>query len=70
MAIIDKPFRQQIDITGPAGNAFALLGLAEKLAKQLGKDADQITKKMQSGNYENLISVFDEEFGEFIDLVR
>ena len=47
-----------------------MLGYANKLAKELGKDGKAITAEMQSGDYENLISVFDREFGEFVDLVR
>lgn len=70
MAIIRTQRRPQIDLSGPAGNAFAMLGYAHKLAKELGKDGKAITDEMQSGDYENLISVFDREFGEFVDLVR
>ena len=70
MAIIGTPRRTQIDLSGPAGNAFSMLGYANKLAKELGKDGKAITAEMQSGDYENLISVFDREFCEFVDLVR
>ena len=70
MAIIGTPRRPQIDLSGPAGNAFSKLGYATQLAKELGKDGKAITAEMQSGDYENLISVFDREFCEFVDLVR
>lgn len=59
-----------IDLTGPEGNAFALLGTARNLAKQLGKDPKSITEEMMSGDYENLLNVFDREFGDFIILER
>jgi len=59
-----------IDLTGPEGNAFILLGTATNLSKQLGKDDKEITSRMMSGDYENLIKVFDEEFGEFVTLWR
>jgi len=59
-----------IDLTGPQGNAFYLLGTASKLAKQLGLDVDRITAEMQSSDYENLVSVFDKYFGEYIILER
>jgi hypothetical protein len=60
----------QIDLTGPDGNAFVLLGMAKRYARQLGKDADDILDRMKSGDYENLIAVFDEEFGDYVDLYR
>lgn len=60
----------RIDLTGPQGNAFYLLGMATKLAPKLGKDPKPILDRMESGNYENLIRVFDKEFGEFVDLYR
>ena len=31
-----------VDLTGPDGNAFALMGLASRLAKQLGIDSHTI----------------------------
>jgi len=60
----------EIDLTGPQGNAFFLIGTASKLAKQLGKDSKEITNRMMSGDYENLIKIFDEEFGSIVTLYR
>lgn len=60
----------EIDLTGPQGNAFFLIGTASNLAKQLGKDSKEITSRMMSGNYENLIKIFDEEFGSIVTLYR
>jgi hypothetical protein len=60
----------EIDLTGPDGNAFVLIGKASNLAKQLGLDKDAIQKEMMSGDYEHLISVFDKHFGEFVTLYR
>jgi len=59
-----------IDLTGPQGNAYFLLGTAKNLAKQLGLDADEILQEMQSGDYENLLQVFDSYFGNFVILER
>jgi hypothetical protein len=72
VAIINKSnnSRIEIDISGPAGNAFALMGSARSYAKQLGLDPKPITEEMMSGDYENLLQVFDKYFGEYIDLVR
>jgi len=59
-----------IDLTGPDGNAFALIGYAKKLAKQLDLDSTKITQEMMSGDYENLLEVFDSAFGDFVILER
>jgi len=60
----------EIDLTGPDGNAYYLLGAAKNLAKQLDFDSDEILSEMQSGDYENLIQVFDKHFGMFVTLYR
>lgn len=65
-----KNSKIEIDLTGPQGNAFFLLGTAEKLAKQLGKDFDKINQEMTAGDYENLVSIFDREFGNYVILYR
>lgn len=62
-----KPF---IDVSGPGGNAYAIIGCAVYWAKKMGKDHDSIVERMMAGDYENLLSVFDSEFGEFIDIFR
>lgn len=60
-----------IDLTGPQGNAFFLLGYARKLAKQLDfEDVDGLLDDMKSGDYEHLVQVFDEHFGDFVILER
>jgi len=59
-----------IDLNGPYGNAFVLIGHAMRFAKQLGKDGKAITNEMMSGDYENLIEVFEREFGDFVILER
>ena len=59
-----------IDLTGPEGNAFALLGYAKQYAKQLNFDADKIINKMTEGDYENLLTVFDRYFGDYVILER
>ena len=52
----------EIDLTGPDGNAFMLIGKAGNLAKQLGLDGKKIQVEMMSGDYENAVKVFDEYF--------
>jgi hypothetical protein len=57
-----------IDLTGPEGNAYVLMGYANRFAKQLGLDSEEIINEMKSGDYENLVEVFDNYFGAFVIL--
>jgi len=72
MAILNKPQTRgiEIDLTGPQGNAYFLIGTAKKLASQLGLDGNQIMEEMMSGDYENLLQVFDKNFGSIVTLYR
>jgi hypothetical protein len=70
--ILQKPKQTgiTIDITGPEGNAFFLLGTASRLAKQLGMEVEPILSEMKNGDYENLLQVFDFHFGDFVTIYR
>jgi hypothetical protein len=74
MAIINKTSKRLvIDLTGPDGNAFMLLGIASNLGKQIGlskEEIEEIKGRMTSGDYENLIEEFDKAFGTVCDLER
>tara|TARA_B110000977_G_C10936611_1_gene439211 strand:- start:82 stop:363 length:282 start_codon:yes stop_codon:yes gene_type:complete len=59
-----------IDLTGPDGNSFALMGYAKRFAKQLNFDSKDIISQMMSGDYEHLLEVFDKNFGDFVILER
>ena len=59
-----------IDLTGPDGNAYSLMGYANNFCKQLNIDAKPIIDEMVSGDYENLLQVFDRHFGKFVILER
>ena len=59
-----------VDCSGPDGNAFVLMGYAKRFAKQLGLDGNKITNEMMEGDYENLLQVFDNYFGDFVILER
>lgn len=68
-----EPGRIEIDLTGPQGNAFVLLGMAEEFAKQLGYDeleTSALLTDMQSADYNHLVNVFDNAFGSFVTLIR
>ena len=69
-SINEKKSVIEIDLTGPDGNAFVLIGMAGKFAKQLGLDINVIRTEMMSGDYENLLNVFEKNFGEYVTLYR
>ena len=74
MAILKKEEnpkkKMEIDLTGPDGNAFILIGTAKRLARQLGLDGEMVAEEMMLGDYENLVEVFDKYFGDYVDLYR
>ena len=52
-----------VDLSGPQGNAFALMGIAKQLAEVKGLDSKVIIEEMASGDYDHLLSVFENYFG-------
>jgi len=70
--IVEKPKSNgiTIDLTGPQGNAFYLLGTAKNLAKQLGLNEVEIMEEMKSGDYDHLVQTFDNYFGTFVTLYK
>ena len=61
---------REIDLTGPDGNAFVLLGIARRWAKQLDLNPETVAAEMTDGDYENLIEVFESYFGDYVILYR
>lgn len=72
MTIIKRPPSQKpvIDLAGPQGNAYCLMGIAQSAAKQLGMDADAILDEMKASDYDHLVQTFDKHFGHLYDLIR
>jgi len=75
MIVKDKPKagKIEIDLSGPQGNAFHLLATAKSLGRQLKftkEQIDQIQSDMMSGDYGNLIEVFDNHFGDHVILYK
>lgn len=65
---------RSIDLRGPEGNAFAILGIAKDFTRQL-KEADpkkynweRIQSEMTSSDYKNLVHTFEKYFGDFITI--
>lgn len=64
--------RPQINISGPDGNAYALMGYVRRFGKQLGMPKsriDGIIEDMTSGDYDHLVEVFVENFEDYVDVV-
>lgn len=61
-----------IDLTGPDGNAFALMAYAKRFATQLGWNdkGAALINEMMSGDYEHLLEVFDNAFGDYVILEK
>ena len=57
-----------INLDGPQGNANVLMGIAMNLANQVGLDGDKIIVEMKSGDYINLVKIFDKYFGKYVIL--
>ncbi len=69
-SIKEKESKVEIDLTGPEGNSFVLIGYSKKWSEQLGLDSKEIQKEMMSGDYENLIGVIEKYFGDYVTLYR
>ena len=65
-----KKSQIELDLTGPQGNAYVLIGTAMNLARQFGYDDEIIKEQMMSGDYENVVETFDKYFGEHVILYR
>ena len=65
-----KQSQIEMDLTGPQGNAYVLIGTAMNLARQFGYDEEMIKEQMMSDDYENVVQTFDKYFGEHVILYR
>ena len=65
-----KKSKIEIDLTGPDGNAFVLLGIAKDLCHKTGISWEDVKAEMTSGDYENLIQTLDKYFGSIIVMYR
>ena len=70
----EKPKQKmEIDLTGPEGNAYILMGYARTWGRQLGYSEHRIKciiDEMRLTNYEGLLHTFDREFGSFVTMWR
>ena len=61
-----------IDLKGPSGNAFALMGYAVDLLRQLDRrdEVHAMRTDMMSGDYNNLLRIFEENFSDYVELIN
>jgi hypothetical protein len=59
-----------IDLKGPDGNAFALLGYVKGFADKLGLCPIKICEEMTASDYDNLVAVFEKHFGSIVKLEK
>ena len=60
-----------VDCSGPDGNAFGLLALAEDIGRQMGWSDKELAKcmtEMKSSDYEHLVLTFEKVFGLYVTL--
>lgn len=52
----------KIDIAGPEGNAFTIMGIVERVLKQTGREDEipEVMERMKNGDYDNLCAVATE----------
>ena len=57
------------DLSGPQGNAFAIIGSVDNWCNQLKWYGykDEIIEKMKSGDYNNLLRVVKNYFGDMVE---
>ena len=63
----------EIDISGPQGNAYALMGCVQQWGKDLGwsrAEVKVVIDEMMSGNYDNLCQTVEKHFGDYVELVK
>jgi len=65
-----KPFEKEvIDLDGPDGNAFFLMGIAKRICPQVGVNYDKLHEKMVADDYGTLLIEMDLALGDYIEFV-
>jgi len=71
-----KEKRVEIDLTGPQGNVFYLMGLAKSICKEWDRigandvEIKVILEDMMSDDYEHALEVMEKYFGDYIIMYR
>lgn len=70
--MITKPSKQKIisvNLDGPDGNAYALLGMSQRWCKDLGIDWNKFEAEATCADYRKLILTFEKHFGAYVKFV-
>ena len=65
-----QPQQLVLDLSGPDGNAFVILGHAKRMAEICGLDPNPILEDMMSSDYTHLVRTFDKHFGHCVTLIE
>lgn len=60
----------EINLTGPEGNVFNLIGVGGRLCKLLNINQDKFVREMMSGDYDNAVNTFEKYFGDYVILYK
>lgn len=67
--ILDKE-KVIIDLGGPEGNVFSLIGMASVLLKKLGKNPDFVVQNMKEKDYNHALSIFEQNLGHVTKFIN
>jgi hypothetical protein len=77
MIVTKRTDKLEIDLTGPQGNVFSLIGIAMDLGSELNKlrgneyiNIKELQEDMMSKDYEHAIQVMEKNFGHLIIMYR
>ena len=61
-----------IDLHGSQGNAFALMAIADDFLRQMQRRDEfrAMRTEMMSGDYNNLLTVFQKKFGDLVEFIN
>ena len=61
-----------IDLHGSQGNAFALMAIADDFLRQMQRrdEFNAMRTEMMSGDYNNLLTVFQKKFGDLVEFAN
>jgi hypothetical protein len=60
---------RELDLGGPDGNAYVLLGIAKSLLSQWGREPDMFIDIMIADDYGHLVRTFNEYLGDYFTII-
>ena len=70
-SVKEKKGKIEINLTGPDGNAFALMSYVRQLSRPVGLEAKPIIAEMtEAKDYDELVNIFDNYFGDFVTIYK